>query len=250
MSTATTERREARDAASGGASKRAYVRRTFSEIAPSYDLLNHMLSANLDRGWRRAAIDALGWTRRPDGTYLDVCAGTMDVGAELAARRGFHGAVLCADFAEPMLRGGLAKTRGLPVTPLVADAMRLPVLDGSVAGALVAFGVRNFEDLDVGLRELKRVVAPGGRVVILECAEPPSAIVRALYHVYFRGVLPLIGTLVSGHRTAYRYLPESVANFPQPEDLASRMRAVGFADVGFRRLTMGTAAIHWGVRPE
>ena len=85
MSTATAERREARDAAAGGASKRAYVRRTFSEIAPSYDLLNHVLSVNLDRGWRRAAIDALDWTRRPDGTYLDVCAGTMDVGAALAA---------------------------------------------------------------------------------------------------------------------------------------------------------------------
>lgn len=248
MATATAERREARDAAEGGASKRAYVQRTFSEIAPSYDLLNHVLSVNLDRGWRRAAIDALEWTKRPDGTYLDACAGTMDVGAELAARPGFRGAVLCADFAEPMLRGGLAKTRGLAVRPVVADAMRLPVRDGSAAGVLVAFGVRNFDDIDAGLAELKRVLAPGARAVILECSEPPSAIVRALYHVYFRGVLPVIGGLVSGHRTAYRYLPESVANFPSAEALAARMRAVGFVEVGFRRLTLGTAAIHWGMR--
>ena len=249
MSTATAERREARDAAAGGASKRAYVQRTFSEIAPSYDLLNHVLSVNLDRGWRRAAIDALEWTRRPDGTYLDVCAGTMDVGTELAARRGFRGAVVCADFAEPMLRGGLRKTRGLSVGAVVADAMRLPVRDASASGALVAFGVRNFDDIDAGLRELARVVAPGARVVILECAEPPRAIVRTLYHVYFQRVLPLIGGLVSGHRTAYRYLPESVANFPDADALATRMRAAGLVDVGYRRLTFGTAAIHWGARP-
>jgi demethylmenaquinone methyltransferase/2-methoxy-6-polyprenyl-1,4-benzoquinol methylase len=250
MSTATAERREARDAASGGASKRAYVQRTFSEIAPSYDLLNHLLSVNLDRGWRRAAIDALEWTKRPEGTYVDACAGTMDVGAELAARRGFRGAVVCADFAEPMLRGGLEKTRGLPVRAVVADAMRLPVRDGAAAGVIVAFGVRNFDDISAGLRELRRVVAPGARAVILECAEPPSAMVRALYHVYFRGVLPFIGGLVSGHRTAYRYLPVSVANFPQPEELAALMRDAGFVEVGFRRLTFGTAAIHWGARPE
>ncbi|HUO52863.1 MAG TPA: ubiquinone/menaquinone biosynthesis methyltransferase [Gemmatimonadaceae bacterium] len=248
MSSALAEREEALDAAAGGASKRSYVRRIFSEIAPSYDLLNHLLSANLDRGWRRAAIDALRWEQRPAGTFLDVCAGTMDVGAELAARPGFRGAVVCADFAEPMLRSGLAKTHGAKVSPVVADALRLPVRTGAGAGALVAFGVRNFEDLDAGLRELARVLAPGARLVILECAEPPSAAVRALYHLYFRRVLPLIGRLVSGHRTAYRYLPVSVASFPQPEELAARLRAAGLTDVGFRRLALGTAAIHWGMR--
>jgi demethylmenaquinone methyltransferase/2-methoxy-6-polyprenyl-1,4-benzoquinol methylase len=248
MSPATIEEREARAAAAGGAEKRAYVRRIFSEIAPRYDLLNHLLSANLDRGWRRAAIDALRWTRRPDGTYLDVCAGTMDIGAELAARPGFRGAVLCADFAEPMLRRGIAKANGLPVRPVVADALRLPVRDGVGAGALVAFGVRNFEDIDAGLRELARVLAPGARLVILECAEPPNPAVRGLYHLYFRRVLPLVGRAVSGHPTAYRYLPESVANFPSPDDLTSRMRAAGFAAVEYRHLTLGTAALHWGER--
>jgi len=248
MSLVMTERGEALDAATGGASKRAYVRRIFSEIAPSYDLLNHLLSANLDRGWRRAAIDALQWTRRPEGTYLDVCAGTMDVGAELASRPGFRGTVVCADFAEPMLRGGLAKANGHQVSPVVADALRLPVREGAGAGALVAFGVRNFEDIDAGLRELARVLAPGARLVILECAEPPRALVRALYNLYFRHVLPFIGRVVSGHRTAYSYLPRSVANFPDADALAARMSAAGLVNVGYRRLTFGTAAIHWGER--
>jgi demethylmenaquinone methyltransferase/2-methoxy-6-polyprenyl-1,4-benzoquinol methylase len=249
MSIATAERREASEAAEGGSEKRAYVRRIFSEIAPSYDLLNHLLSANLDRGWRRDAIDALDFVRAPAGTYLDVCAGTMDVGAELAARPGFRGSVICADFAEPMLRRGLSKATGLNVRPVVADALRLPVRDGMAAGAIVAFGVRNYEDIDAGLRELVRVLAPGARLVVLECSEPPVAAVRAMYNVYFRGVLPVIGRVVSGHRTAYGYLPRSVANFPDADELAARLRAAGLVDVGYRRLAMGTAAIHWGVRP-
>jgi demethylmenaquinone methyltransferase / 2-methoxy-6-polyprenyl-1,4-benzoquinol methylase len=242
------ERQEAREAAAGGADKRAYVRRIFSEIAPRYDLLNHLLSANLDRGWRRAAIAALDWPRRPDGTYLDVCAGTMDVGAQLAAMPGFRGAVMCADFAEPMLRRGLAKTAGLAVRPVVADALHLPVRDGAAAGALVAFGVRNFADIDAGLRELARVLAPRARLVILECSEPPNAAVRALYDLYFRRILPVVGRAVSGHPTAYSYLPESVANFPIADELAARMRAAGFAQVAYRHLAMGTAAVHWGER--
>ncbi len=249
MVTATVEHREALEAAAGGEPKRAYVRRIFSEIAPRYDLLNHLLSANLDRGWRAAAIDALRWTRDPEGTYLDVCAGTMDIGAELATRPGFRGSVVCADFAEPMLRRGLAKTAGRAVRPVVADALRLPLPDGAGAGALVAFGVRNYDDIDAGLRELARVIAPGARLVILECSEPPAAAVRALYHVYFRRVLPLIGRAVSGHRTAYSYLPASVANFPGAEALAGKLRAAGLTHVGFRHLALGTAALHWGERP-
>ena len=248
MAMATAEQREALDAAAGSDAKRAYVRRIFSEIAPSYDLLNHVLSANLDRGWRRAAIDALQFARDPEGLYLDLCAGTMDVGAELAARAGFRGNVLCADFAEPMLRRGLGKTLGLSVRPVVADALRLPLADGAGAGALVAFGVRNFEDIDAGLRELTRVLARGARMVILECSEPPNALVRAFYHLYFRRILPIVGRLVSGHRTAYRYLPASVANFPRADDLATRMRATGLVNVGYRHLALGTAALHWGER--
>lgn len=246
MSSLDTEQREALDAAAGGAAKRAYVRRIFSEIAPRYDLLNHLLSFNIDRGWRTRAIAALRWERRPGGTYLDVCAGTMDVSTALAGRPGFRGTVIAADFAEPMLRGGRAKARGLSVHPVVADALQLPVADAAADGALVAFGVRNFDDLDQGLRELRRVLAPGARLVILEFSTPRSAIVRAGYHLYSHHVLPRIGRLVSGHRTAYRYLPESVAVFPTAPELARRLERAGFVHVGHHPLTMGIAAVHWG----
>lgn len=243
------EEREALAAARGQPVKRTYVRRMFSEIAPSYDLLNHLLSANVDRRWRRAALGALQWQRAASGTYLDLCTGTLDAAASLGAATGFRGSVIGIDFAEPMLREGIPKTRGLPVRPLVADALELPLPDRLAAGALVAFGVRNFDDLDRGLREIWRVLAPGARLVILECSTPRSTLVRWLYHVYFQRVLPRIGALVSGHHTAYRYLPESVVNFPSVEALATRLREAGFANVGWRSLTFGIAALHWGERP-
>ena len=248
MSSVETEEREALDAAAGGGAKRAYVRRIFSEIAPSYDLLNHLLSMNIDRGWRARAIEALRWDRRPRGTYLDVCAGTLDVSAQLAREEGFSGRVIAADFAEPMLMRGAAKTRGLPVDAVVADALQLPLPSGSADGAIVAFGARNFDALDAGLRELGRVLAPGARLVILDFCTPPSMLVRQGYHLYFHRVLPLVGRLVSGHRTAYRYLPASVANFPAVGELARMLERAGFEGVGFRTLTMGIAALHWGER--
>lgn len=239
---------EARAAASGGAGKRAYVRRIFSEIAPRYDLLNHVLSLNIDRGWRRAALADLGWRDRPDGTYLDLCAGTLDVGAMLAKTDGFRGRIIGADFAEPMLRKGVGKADPNVLTPMVADALDLPVRDATLAGAIVAFGVRNLADLDAGLREVRRVLLPGGRFVILEFSTPPAAIVRAGYHFYSHRVLPVIGRAMSGHPTAYQYLPESVDNFPTAEKLADRLRAAGFTDVRWRHLTFGVAAIHVGER--
>ena len=237
---------EARAAAAGGVGKRAYVRRMFSEIAPRYDLLNHLLSLNIDRGWRRAALARLDWEREPGGTYLDLCAGTLDVGAALAHAPGFHGFVVGADFAEPMLRGGLEKAPATALRPVAADALLLPLPDNAVSGAIVAFGVRNLADLDAGLREVHRVLRTGSRFVILEFSTPPSRVIRTAYHAYSRHVLPTIGRLVSGHATAYRYLPESVAKFPEADSLAARMRAAGFANVGFRLLTFGVAAIHDG----
>ena len=248
MSSVETEEREALDAAAGGRAKRAYVRRIFSEIAPSYDLLNHLLSMNIDRGWRARAIEALAWKRRPGGSYLDICAGTLDVSAELTREPGFEGTVLAADFAEPMLRRGAAKTRGLPVHAVVADALQLPLATGSADGAIVAFGARNFDALDVGLRELARVLAPGARLVILDFCTPPSVLVRQGYHLYFHRVLPFVGRLISGHKTAYRYLPASVANFPAVGELARMLQRAGFDQVEYRTLTMGIAAVHWGER--
>jgi demethylmenaquinone methyltransferase/2-methoxy-6-polyprenyl-1,4-benzoquinol methylase len=248
MSVQEIQSDEAHLAATGGAEKRAYVRRIFSEIAPRYDLLNHLLSLNIDRLWRRRAIRALRWERAPEGLYVDLCAGTLDVGAELARQPGFAGMVVGADFAEPMLRAGVGKAAPSLLAPVAADALALPIVDGRADGAVVAFGVRNLADLDGGLREARRLLRPDGRFVILEFSTPRLPVIRAAYHFYFRYVLPFVGRLVSGHRTAYRYLPESVANFPDPQQLANRMELAGFRNVQWQSLTFGIAALHWGER--
>jgi len=249
MPVSEIETEEALSAAAGGDAKRAYVQRIFSQIAPRYDLLNHLLSFNIDKAWRRTAIAALGWEHSPTGLYVDLCAGTLDVATELSRRPGFAGRVVGADFAEPMLRAGVGKAPPSVVSPVVADAVDLPVANGAASGAIVAFGIRNVADLDAGLREIHRVLAPGARFVILEFTTPRSSIVRGLYHLYFHRILPQIGALVSGHRTAYSYLPRSVANFPIEEQLADRMRSAGFIDVNWRTLTFGVAAIHTGTKP-
>jgi demethylmenaquinone methyltransferase / 2-methoxy-6-polyprenyl-1,4-benzoquinol methylase len=236
-------------AAAGGAEKRAYVKRIFSEIAPRYDLLNHVLSLNIDRRWRRKAIARLGVDRDQAGCYLDLCAGTMDVAAEISRLPGFRGMVVGADFAEPMLRAGAQKIRGLGIAPVTADAVQLPIASGQLAGAIVSFGIRNVAGLDESLREALRVLVPGGRFVILEFSTPRIRALRVLYQLYFHHVLPLLGRLISGHRTAYQYLPRSVANFPVEEELASRMEAAGFTRVSWSSLSFGVAAIHVGERP-
>lgn len=249
MTAADLDAVEARAAAEGGAVKRDYVRRIFSEIAPRYDLLNHLLSFNIDKRWRSSAIRELGWERAPAGTYLDLCAGTLDVGTQLVREAGFRGFVLGTDFALPMLQAGRGKSPESALAPVNGDALELPYRDASVDGAIVAFGIRNLASLDAGLREVRRVLKPGARFVILEFSTPRSALVRTGYHAYFHNVLPWIGGFVSGHRTAYKYLPRSVANFPVQDDLAQRMRDAGYADVRYRDLTFGVAAIHVGTRP-
>lgn len=224
----------------------AYVRGMFTAIAPRYDFLNHLLSLNVDRFWRRAAVARLGWEARPRGVYLDLCSGTMDLAAEVARRPGFGGTVIGADFVVPMLARGRGKA---PRTfPVAADALTLPFADAAFDGALVGFGVRNLADLDTGLREAARVLKPGARFVILEFATPTFAPVRAAYLFYFRRVLPTIGRIVSKHRDAYTYLPESVLGFPEPDALARRLAAAGFRDVAYERLTGGICAIHHGTR--
>jgi demethylmenaquinone methyltransferase / 2-methoxy-6-polyprenyl-1,4-benzoquinol methylase len=237
---------EAAAAAAAGEGKRAYVQRMFSDIAPRYDLLNHVLSLNIDKGWRRRALRALAWTDRPDGTYLDLCAGTLDVGAMLVRQAGFRGRVVGADFAVPMLQHGAGKAPRAVLSPVAADALNLPFADGTLDGAIVAFGIRNVADLDAGLREVRRVLRPGGRFVILEFSTPPSRLVRAGYHAYFHHVLPAVGRLVSGHGSAYTYLPMSVTHFPTEQALANRLADAGFVEVTWQRVSFGIAAIHVG----
>jgi demethylmenaquinone methyltransferase / 2-methoxy-6-polyprenyl-1,4-benzoquinol methylase len=228
---------------------RPRVQQMFNEIAHRYDFLNHLLSMGLDRGWRTRALRLLEWTRNPEGRFLDVCAGTLDVSVALASARNFRGKVIAVDFSEAMLRGGTAKRQGLPVHPVAGDAMRLPIRDASCAGAIVAFGIRNVAEMDLGLREMTRVLAPGARLVILEFTTPPAAPVRMAYHAYFHHVVPLIGGWISGKPDAYQYLPESVAAFPAPDQLAQRMQEAGLTEVSWSTLTLGVAAIHTGRKP-
>jgi demethylmenaquinone methyltransferase/2-methoxy-6-polyprenyl-1,4-benzoquinol methylase len=231
-----------------GVEREDQVQRIFSEIAPRYDLLNHVLSLNVDRRWRRRAVDRLGWEARPDGTFLDACAGTFDLALELGGRPDFLGRIVASDFAWPMLATGASKLEGYRVSPVCGDTLRFPFPDGVFDGATVGFGVRNLSDLGQGLGEFLRVLRPGARLVILEFTTPPNALIRGAYHCYFHRILPLVGRVVSGHPWAYEYLPKSVGEFPGPEDLESLMLTAGFAEAGHRLLTLGVAAIHWGVK--
>ena len=226
----------------------AAVRGMFSAIAPRYDLLNHLLSLNTDRRWRRRAVDRLLAAGRPDGTYLDACAGTLDLAREIATRNSFRGRVLASDFALPMLARGVAKVDALPVSIACADTLRLPVARESLDGVIVGFGVRNLADLDGGLAEFARVLRPGAPLVILEFTTPSREPFRSLYLFYFRHLLPRVGRLVSRHGSAYDYLPATVIDFPVPKELASRMGAAGFDNVEWDVLTGGIAAVHVGIR--
>ena len=238
----------ARDAAPKEGTERAtQVRTIFSEIAPRYDLLNHVLSLNIDKSWRRAAVKRLGWEGTPSGTYLDACAGTYDLALELARRSGFTGRVIATDFAHPMLVEGAGKISDAPITPACADSLVLPFMDAAFDGAMVAFGVRNLADVRGGLAEMRRVLKPGARLVVLEFTTPPNRIVRAGYLFYFKRILPVVGRIVSGHPWAYTYLPESVKEFPGPGELGGLFEAVGFHGVEWRLLTGGIAALHSGV---
>lgn len=230
----------------GGAAKREYVRGVFTAIAPRYDLLNHVLSLNADRRWRRVAVDQLRWDAAPAGRYLDLCAGTLDLAAELGNRAGFTGHVIAADFVPPMLRWGAGKSAR--VAPAAADALRLPFADATFDGATVGFGVRNLMDLDAGLREAARVLKPGARFVVLEFTTPRWQPFRAMYLTYLRLVLPRVGRMVSKHRSAYDWLPASMRTFPGPAELAAQLQGAGFGAVAWQTLMGGAVAIHAAVR--
>jgi demethylmenaquinone methyltransferase / 2-methoxy-6-polyprenyl-1,4-benzoquinol methylase len=230
----------------GGPEKRAYVRDIFTAIAPTYDRLNRIISLRFDQRWRRYAVGRLNWERRPEGIYLDLCAGTLDFAATLARCPGFRGRIVGADFVEPMLRLGRGKAAGL--APVAADALELPFPDRAFDGAMVGWGVRNLVDLDAGLAEAARVLRPGGRLVILEMTLPPQPLLRRVYQFYFRRVLPWIGRRISRHATAYTWLPASTLAFPQPAELARRLEAEGFREVSYRLLMGGVSALHVATR--
>lgn len=231
---------------SGGPEKRAYVRDIFTAIAPTYDRLNRIISLRFDQRWRRYAVGRLNWERRPEGIYLDLCAGTLDFAATLARRPGFRGRIVGADFVPPMLR--LGRGKAARVAPVAADALELPFPDAAFDGAMVGWGVRNLVDLDAGLGEAARVLRPGGRLVILEMTLPPHPLLRRVYQFYFRHILPWVGRRISKHTTAYTWLPESTIAFPGPSELARRLEMQGFRDASYRLFMGGVCALHVGTR--
>lgn len=222
----------------------------FDAIAPRYDLLNRLLSFGIDQWWRRRAVEMLR-EERPQ-RILDVATGTADLAIQ-AARSLDPETVVGVDLSEEMLRRGRRKVarQGLAeqITLLEGDALDLPFEDGSFDAALVAFGVRNFEELEAGLREISRVLRPGGTLIVLEFSWPRTPIIRTLYTLYARYVLPLVGRLISGDPEAYTYLPASARAFPDGIDFLHHLRAAGFTDLVWRSLTFGIAALYRGRLP-
>ncbi len=210
------------------------VRRMFDRIAPVYDAMNRLMTAGLDRRWRRLTVAQIV---RPGDRVLDACCGTGDLALE-ARRQG--GTVTGLDFSEQMLERARRKAPGL--TWVRGDVLALPFADGSFDAAAVGFGLRNVDDLDAGLKELRRVLPPGGRLGILEITTP-RGLLAPFYRVWFDQVIPLLGRVLPGG-DAYTYLPASVRRFPGPEELARRLTAAGFEDVRFRLFAGGIVALH------
>ena len=240
-----------RGAAPAGASDRESasraIREMFSAIAPRYDLLNHLLSANIDKlWWRRTARAFAHILARPSAEVLDLCCGTGDMA--FALRNQGEAPITGADFSHPMLVRAAKKSSGSRRMKWIeADALRLPFADERFDLLTSAFGFRNLADYDMGLREIFRVLRPGGECGILEFSEP-EGITGKLYNVYFKSVLPRIGRMISGNTGAYSYLPVSVERFPQPHEMLTRMRAAGFREVSWIPYTFGIAGLYRGSR--
>lgn len=220
----------------------------FAAVAPRYDLLNHLLSGFLDNRWRHQAAKELKVTSGE--RVLDICCGTGDQALQLW-KRGLK--VTAADFCLPMLALAKPKYARLSIdipAGLAGDSMLLPFPDRTFGGVTVAFGLRNVADLDIALAEMARVVVPGGSLAILEFSIPRQPILKSLYLFYFSRILPLIGKLISPHKSAYAYLPNSVPDFPQRQKLVDRMKAQGILNGNWTELSGGTVCLYTGTRSE
>jgi demethylmenaquinone methyltransferase/2-methoxy-6-polyprenyl-1,4-benzoquinol methylase len=216
----------------------------FARIAPRYDLVNRVLSLGVDRRWRSALVRRLGDVR--EKLVLDACCGTGDLSLELE-RAGAR--VIAVDFTPEMLVRARPKGAGRRVTFVAGDAQALPLPDACADAATIAFGIRNVADRAQGLRELARVVRPGGSVSVLEFSLPRGRVLGSLYRAYFTRVLPRVGGWISGDSGAYRYLPDTVLVWPTPAELRAEMEALGLEQCGFRLLTGGIACLSYGRVP-
>ncbi len=228
------------------------VREMFTRIAPRYDLLNHLLSAQMDRLWRaRTARELKPILERSDALVLDLCCGTGDLA--FALQRKAKARILGADFSHPMLvrarRKAFAGNGMMPLPFLEADALRLPFADGAFDLVTTAFGFRNLANYEDGLKEIFRVLKSGATLAILEFAEAAPGIMGDAYRFYTRTVLPKVGGWISGDPDAYAYLPKSVGRFFRPEELASVLRKVGYRQVRYHLMTLGSVALHLAIRP-
>lgn len=227
------------------------VREMFDSIAPAYDFMNRAMTFGIDRLWRRKAVGLL--RREPHGEILDIATGTGDL-AILMAKRLSPCRVTGVDLSEGMVEIGRRKVaeQGLDasVSLGIGDCLALPFADGSFDCVTCAYGVRNFQDLSAGYREMLRVLRPGGRIVILELSTPSSALVRPFYKLYTRGVIPAAGRLVSKDVRAYSYLPESIAAVPQRGQMCALMAEAGFTETRYIAMTFGTCCIYTAVRPS
>ena len=224
------------------------VREMFTSIAPRYDLLNHVLSFNVDRlWWRRTARTFRHILIRPEARILDLCCGTGDMAFALQRQAGNSSArIVGIDFSHAMLHGALSKSSDSRSPQWIeADALKLPFPGAHFDLVTSAFGFRNLADYDSGLREIHRVLRPGGEYGILDFGEP-KGVMGSLYRIYFKRVLPRVGTIISGVRGPYAYLPASVERFPAPEEMLDRMKEAGFAEASWTPYTFGIAGLYRG----
>ena len=228
--------------------KALYVREMFAAIAPRYDATNKLLTAGADEGWRKRAVAELAAPH--GGKILDLCCGTGDLAFHLA-RTDPTLEVTGADFCVPMLEGARSRApredRAGRTTFVEADAMALPFADAAFDGATMGFSMRNVVDVVATLREARRVLKPGARFVNLDVTKAPNRFFRRMFNVYFYGLVPLVGGLVGGSKSAYRYLPNSLTNYPDADELAARFRTAGFSEVRYIRLGGGAISVHVGI---
>lgn len=229
--------------------KKEKIKKLFDNIAPDYDKLNHILSLNIDKGWRRKAVSEIV-DYNQQLAVLDVACGTGDFTIEIARRAADGSSVTGIDLSEGMMEVGRRKILSSGVSAVLeyGDCEALTYKDNTFDRISVGFGVRNFEHLSVGLQEMCRVLKPGGKLVILELSVPSNAFIRWCYKLYFLNILPAVGGMVSGNRSAYEYLPASVLHFPSPDKFIPMMREAGFAEVRHKAFTFGICRMYVGVK--